>query len=164
ISSLIAMLELTVRTLIDFGWSRKKATVFAWFAGFLLGAPSAVNLTFFQNQDWVWGVGLLVSGFFVAFAARKAGPNYFRENFVNTEGNDFRVGSWYDFIIAYVIPLEFAVLVMWWFYQAINVYHPDSWWNPMEPFSVGTCIAQWGLVILVFVIFNKKLYRKALEK
>lgn len=159
VSSLIAMLELAARTLMDFGWTRKKATFFVWLAGFILGAPSAVNLTFFQNQDWVWGVGLLVSGFFVAFAARKAGLSHFRENFVNTQGNDFRVGAWYDFVIAYLIPLEFVVLIMWWFYQAITVYHPNSWWNPIEPFSVGTCVLQWGVVILVFVIFNKKLYR-----
>ncbi|KAA3610628.1 MAG: sodium-dependent transporter [Calditrichaeota bacterium] len=161
VSSLIAMLELAVRTLIDLGWTRKKATFFAWAAGFILGAPSAINLTFFQNQDWVWGVGLLVSGFFVAFAARKAGISQFRKKFVNTEGNDLHVGKWYDFIVAYLIPIEFAVLIVWWFYQAITSYHPDSWWDPLQPFSVGTCIAQWGGVILLFVIFNNKMYRKS---
>ena len=37
-------------------------------AGILFGIPSALRLSVFQNQDWVWGVGLMLSGFFFAFA------------------------------------------------------------------------------------------------
>ena len=31
-------------------------------AGLLFGIPSALNIEFFRNQDWVWGVGLMLSG------------------------------------------------------------------------------------------------------
>ena len=31
------------------------------FLGILLGIPSALDLKFLANQDWVWGVGLILS-------------------------------------------------------------------------------------------------------
>lgn len=160
LSSLIAMIELASRTLMDLGWMRKKAVTFVWTLGIIFGAPSAVNLNFFQNQDWVWGVGLLVSGFFVAFAANKYGASRFRENLINTTGNDLRVGVWFDVIIRYLIPLEFIVLLGWWFYQAISTYDPEGWWNPLHTFSVGTCLFQWGAAVVLFLLFNNRMYAK----
>ncbi len=163
LSSLIAMIELAARSLMDLGWPRKKAVLFVWIGGFLFGVPSAVNLKFFQNQDWAWGVGLLLSGFFIAFAANKYGISRFRTELVNAEGADLRVGRWYEVILKYFIPLQFAVLIGWWFYQAITSYDPEGWWNPLHTFSVGTCILQWGLVIGLFLLFNNWIYRRVSE-
>ena len=39
---------------------------------------AALSLDFLHNQDWVWGVGLMVSGFFFALAARKFGVEKLR--------------------------------------------------------------------------------------
>ena len=158
ISSLIAMIELAARSLMDMGWSRKRAVSFVWFAVFLLGAPSAINLEFFQNQDWVWGLALMVSGFLIAFAVNKYGAAKFSRDLINTEGNDLNVGSWYTIIMKYIIPLEFFVLIIWWFYQAIAVYDPAGWWNPLHTFSVGTCILQWGIVIGLFLLLNNRIF------
>jgi len=60
-SSLISMLELDTRILMDAGLSRKKAVGVVGSAGFLLGLPSAVSMGFFNNQDWVWSFGLSLS-------------------------------------------------------------------------------------------------------
>ena len=152
------MIELAARSLMDMGWSRKRAVSFVWFAVFLLGAPSAINLEFFQNQDWVWGLALMVSGFLIAFAVNKYGAAKFSRNLINTEGNDLNVGSWYTIIMKYIIPLEFFVLIIWWFYQAIAVYDPAGWWNPLHTFSVGTCILQWGIVIGLFLLLNNRIF------
>jgi len=162
LSSLIAMIELAARVFMDAGWSRKKAVAFVWLIALVFGIPSAVNLGFFQNQDWVWGVGLLLSGFFVAFAANKYGIRRFRQQLVNMEGNDLNVGVWFEIILRYLIPLQFVILLGWWFYQAIVSYDPEGWWNPAHTFSVGTCILQWGVAILLFLIFNNRIYQKSI--
>lgn len=158
ISSLIAMIELAARSLMDMGWTRKRAVIFIWVAVFLLGAPSAVNMDFFQNQDWVWGLALMVSGFLIAIAANKYGIVKFRDELINIEGSDLQVGTWYTFIMKYLIPLQFVALIVWWFYQAITVYEPEGWWNPRNIFSVGTCLVQWGIVIVLFMAFNNKIF------
>jgi len=59
-SSLIAMIELGVRIFMDAGMSRHRALLFVASGGFILGIPSAFNLSFFSNQDAVWGIGLMV--------------------------------------------------------------------------------------------------------
>lgn len=159
-SSLIAMLELAARSMMDMGWSRPRAVLFIWLAGFVLGTPSAMSLEFFQNQDWVWGLALLVSGFFVAFAAIKYGVSKFRQEFINAPGNDLIIGPWYDIVIKYLIPVQFVVLLFWWFYQAITVYDPEGWWNPLHTFSVGTCILQWGIMLALFIAFNSKIFNR----
>lgn len=160
LSSLIAMIELVTRILMDAGMQRKQAILLVASGGFLLGLPSAINMTFFENQDWVWGVGLMLSGFFVAFAAIKFGPEKFRTELVNTKGNDLNVGRWFDYLIKYVIPIEFLILIGWWFYQSVANFDREGWWNPFHTFSIGTCIFQWGLVIAMFLIFNRVLYKK----
>jgi NSS family neurotransmitter:Na+ symporter len=154
------MIELATRIFMDAGLTRKRALLIVAAGGFLLGIPSAVHVTFFENQDWTWGVGLMVSGFFVAFAAIKFGPAKFRSELVNTEGNDLNVGRWFDFLIKYMIPIEFLVLIGWWFYQSVTRFDVAGWWNPFHTYSLGTCVFQWGLAIGVFLIFNQWIYKK----
>ncbi|MFQ5632687.1 MAG: sodium-dependent transporter, partial [bacterium] len=164
ISSLIAMIELAARSLMDMGWTRRKAVLFIWIAVFLLGAPSAINLEIFQNQDWVWGLALMVSGFLIAVAANKYGIAKFSRELVNTEGNDLKVGAWYTIIMKYIIPLEFVLLIAWWFYQVFPAYDPEmpattierllAWLDPTNLGGIGTCLVQWGIIIALFLAFN----------
>ena len=51
-SSLVAMIELAVRVLMDLGLARKPAIIAVGTTGFLLGIPSALKIGVFQNQDW----------------------------------------------------------------------------------------------------------------
>jgi len=157
VSSLISMIELTTRIFMDTGFTRKKAIMVVGIGGFLLGSPSALSIGFFENQDWVWGVGLLVSGFFIALAAIKYGVTKFRKDFINLEGNDIRVGRWFDLLI-FLIPVQFLLLIWWWFSQA------GGWTDIFSSYSVGTCLFQWGLAIIVFIIFNKWLVQKSLKE
>lgn len=41
-----------------------------WIAGvgFLLGLPSALHIGILDNQDWAWGVSLMLSGLFHSLA------------------------------------------------------------------------------------------------
>jgi NSS family neurotransmitter:Na+ symporter len=162
ISSLISMIELSGRILIDMGFDRKRAIKIVAVAGFLLGVPSALYMGYFHNQDWAWGIGLLLSGLFFSISVRHYGPEKFRKELVNLPGNDIRIGKWFDVMITYVIPIEFLLMIGWWFYQAVAVFDREGWWNPFHSTSMGTCLLQWGVMILIFKIINDFLWRRTM--
>ncbi len=164
LTSLISMVELGTRIGMDFGLTRRKALSVVATGGLLLGIPSALWLGFFNNQDWVWGIGLLISGAFVAFAAGTYGIRRFRENLVNGPWNDINVGRWFEWAIRYLIPVEFAGMLAWWFYQSATVYDKQGWWNPLHVYSVGTCIAQWAAVLTTLLLLNRWLVRMTLPE
>jgi NSS family neurotransmitter:Na+ symporter len=150
---------MVVRILIDGGLSRRRALAIVIVSGFTLGLPSALSLDFFANQDWVWGLGLIVSGFFMTVAVNIFGVKKFRDEIVNLPGRELSLGRWFDVLVRWVIPLEFAGLLGWWLYQSIAVFQPEDWWDPFKSYSLGTTIAQWGLVIVVGIILSRRLYR-----
>jgi len=160
ISSLIAMIELATRIFMDAGLNRKQAILFVGTFGFLLGLPSALSMKFFNNQDWVWGLGLIVSGIFFTFAAAKFGVEKLRTNIINSEGNDLNVGKWFNFIVMVIIPIEFVAMLGWWFWQAVTSYDPEGWWKPLREYSLGTCLFQWILMIVIFILINNWLYNR----
>ncbi|MBU0558537.1 MAG: sodium-dependent transporter [Bacteroidetes bacterium] len=158
LSSLISLMELTTRTFIDFGFNRKKAIMLVAGIGFLFGVPSALDINFFTNQDWVWGVGLILSGAFIAFAIIKFGVDKFRVEIINGEGSDIKIGKWYNVIIKYLIPAQVVVLLSWWLISSVS-WDPD-WLNPFNTENAGTCLFQWGVVIVIFILLNKKINQK----
>ncbi|MCF8411813.1 MAG: sodium-dependent transporter [Melioribacteraceae bacterium] len=162
ISSLISLIELTTRTFIDLGIKRKKAILIVGSLGFLFGIPSALDLNIFANQDWVWGVGLILSGGFIAFSIIRYGVDKFRTEIINYDGSDIKIGKWYNFIITYLIPLQAIVLLVWWLVSSIS-WDPE-WWNPFHAENLGTCLMQWGIVIGLLIIFNKYLVQKTLSE
>tara|TARA_R110000868_G_scaffold304437_22_gene565427 strand:+ start:4257 stop:5750 length:1494 start_codon:yes stop_codon:yes gene_type:complete len=156
-SSLISMIELAVKVFVDTGMSRKKATIFISVAGFAFGIPSALNLTFFANQDFVWGVGLMVSGAFISYAVISFGADRFRARLVNSEESKTKLGSWWTIIIKYIVPVEVVTLLFWWMYLSATEYAPETWYNPFDPFSVATVVLQWVLALGLVYFFNNKL-------
>lgn len=163
LTSLISMIELVVRVFSDLGVNRKRAIILVGALGFVLGIPSAVSMAFFNNQDWVWGVGLMISGGFIAFGVIKYGVDRFRKEAVNSEGSDVIVGRWYNILIGWLIPIQVIVLIAWWLW-ATTRWDPDGWWHPFHPESLGTCVFQWAIVILVFVWFNKWMVRRTFAR
>ncbi|MCI0495974.1 sodium-dependent transporter [candidate division KSB1 bacterium] len=159
LSSLVAMIEMVTRNFMDLGLKRQWAIAMVWIGGFILGFPSAISLGFFGNQDWAWGVGLMVSGFFFAVAVMIYGAKKFRQELINQAGNDLNVGKWYEYFIKYIIPLEFVVLIVWWFWQSV-IWSPATWWNPFSAYSLGTCLFQWGVIILLLLLFNNLIYKR----
>ena len=154
ISSLISLIELTTKTFIDFGFERKKAVIIVGTLGFLLGIPSALSIDIFTNQDWVWGVGLIISGAFIAFAILRYGVDKFRIDLINGDSSDIKIGKWYNFIIKYLIPFQAILLLSWWLISSVS--WDSEWWNPLHTENAGTCIFQWSIVIFVFILLNNK--------
>jgi SNF family Na+-dependent transporter len=160
ISSLIAMIELATRVLVDAGFARGKAVAVVGALGFLLGVPSALNMSIFDNQDFVWGVGLMLSGFFFAFGVVRFGVSDFRRRFINTAAADIRVGRWWDIAI-YLVLAQAVVLMAWWLYQAIDFADLAGTFTPFSTFNVGTLLVQWGIALAVFLLLNRWLVRRS---
>ncbi|MGI9181634.1 MAG: sodium-dependent transporter [Longimicrobiaceae bacterium] len=159
LSSLIAMIELATRILVDGGMARSRAISLVGTAGFLLGVPSALSMAVFDNQDWVWGVGLMLSGFFFAFAVVRYGVSRFREQFVNTPDSDLHVGAWWDVAI-YLVLVQAVVLMLWWLYQAVDFADLGASLTLLSAFNVGTVLIQWGVALGAFLLLNNWLVRK----
>jgi NSS family neurotransmitter:Na+ symporter len=156
-SSLIAQVETGVRTFIDGGWSRKKSTVTVVLAALVLGLPSAIFPGFLDNQDWVWGVALLLSGFFIIFAAWRYGAERIRTELLNP-GAGIRMGRWWSLTITYVSPVIFIGLTAWWLYRGI-ADNPKTWWQPFATFSTMTILWQWALLLMIVLGLNRFLGR-----
>lgn len=161
LTSLISMIELATKTLIDFGLKRKLSIAIVGSAGFIFGMPSALNINFFANQDWVWGMGLILSGAFIAFTIIKYGADKFRSEIINQSGSDIKIGRWYNAVIKYIIPVQVVFLLSWWLISS-TTWDPE-WWNPFHTENLGTCIAQWTLIISLFVLMNKYLVKYSLK-
>jgi NSS family neurotransmitter:Na+ symporter len=155
-SSLIAMIELASRVLVDAGVTRRRAILTVGGAGFLLGLPSALSVEVFRNQDWVWGVGLILSGFFFALAVFRYGLDRFREEFINAATSDIRVGRWWNWVMGLVV-VEAVVLMGWWLWQAVDPSDLAGTFTPFSSFNVGTVAVQWALAITVFLLLNRRL-------
>jgi len=159
ITSLISMIELATRVMVDGGVERSRAIRIVGVVGFLLGIPSALSMAVFDNQDFVWGVGLMLSGFFFAFAVIRYGVRRFRENLVNDQPGVMRIGRWWDAVI-YLVLIEAVVLMGWWLYQAVDTTDLGATFTPFSPFNVGTLVVQWGIAIGCFVALNGWLGRR----
>lgn len=157
-TSLISMVELSTRTLIDFGLKRKKAIIIIASMGFLLGIPSALDLSILANQDWVWGVGLILSGAFISFSIIKYGVDKFRTEIINGFGSDVKIGKWYNFVIGILVPIQVIVLISWWLISSIG--WDAEWWNPFHAENFGTVIFQWTIILLIFLLMNKYMINK----
>lgn len=156
-SSLISLLELPVRILMDFGIKRKRAIIFVAMAGFLLGLPSALDIRIFNNQDWVWGLGLMLSGLFFVIAVVRYNVDTFRKEQINPF-TSIKLNRGFNFIVKYVIPVEFALMLGWWLYQSVG-WGKEQVFSIFNEYSLGTTLFQWGVILFVLILFNKKIVR-----
>jgi neurotransmitter:Na+ symporter, NSS family len=161
VTSLISMVELSTRTLIDFGFRRRRAVILVAAAGFIFGLPSAIDMSFLANQDWVWGVGLILSGAFISFAIIRFGPDKFRTEIINGYGSDVKIGKWYNFVIGILIPIQVIILISWWLISSVS-WDPE-WWHPFHAENAGTVLFQWGIVLIIFIFLNKKMVNKIFD-
>ena len=163
LTSLISMIELASRILMDKGVPRRRAVAWVAGAGLLFGAPSALSLDLLHNQDWVWGVGLMLSGLFFALGARRFGLERLRREVVNAEGCDLAVGRWWSFLVAVVVPVEAVILMVWWLWEARG-WDPQGWLDPFRPESVGTVLLQFGVALAALICVNLWLGRRRAGK
>jgi NSS family neurotransmitter:Na+ symporter len=152
-TSLVSMIELASRILMDLGMARGRAITIVGVAGLLFGIPSALKLGVFQNQDWVWGVALMVSGFFFAFAVLRYGVTRWRETFINHEGSDIRIGAWWDWAMR-LVAVEAVVLAGWWLWSARGADFASTW-TLFSPYNIGSVVIQFAIVLALLLAANR---------
>lgn len=150
LTSLISMVELGVRFLGDLGWDRRPAVVTVAAGAALAGIPSALWPAFLDNQDWVWGLALLVSGLFIAVLMRCHGTDMTDAIFPATAGLDRRL---WTFAMAWGIPLLFVVMLGWWVAAGSSWEPGVPWTTLLARYTPGTVLAQWlaGFALVVAV-------------
>ena len=160
-TSLVAMIELASRVLMDLGLPRGRAIVFVGLAGLLFGVPSALRLGFFQNQDWVWGVGLMLSGFFFAFAVLRYGVTKWRETFINHKDSDIHIGAWWDWAIRFVAVQ--ALVLFGWFLWSARGQDFTTTWTLFSSYNVGSVLIQFAVVVAILLALNRRLAASVLS-
>ncbi len=154
-SSLVAQLELPARVVIDTGMSRPKAIGVVVGISYLLGIPSALHLGILSNQDFVWGVALMISGLFVAILVITNGVEKLRaEHLVGREG-DWTVTRGWIYVVKYAIPVAAVALLAWWLSLAVT----DRWWDPFATESLATIVLQWAVVLGLLFAANRRIAR-----
>jgi len=90
----------------------------------------------------------------------KFGVEKARTQYINIPENDFYVGRWWNVCIKFIGPGLIIIMFIWWTIQAISWY-PETWWNPFLEDSLGTAIVQGALIVLISLIFNKKIAKSS---
>lgn len=157
-TSLVAMVELASRIAMDLGLSRGTSIALVGVGGLVLGAASALNMNVFSNQDWVWGVGLILSGLFFAFAVLRYGVTRWRETFINHTDSDVHIGAWWDWAMRLVV-VQAVVLMGWWLWSARGA-DLSATWTLFSPYNVGTVIIQWALALGLLLALNGWMVRR----
>ncbi len=155
-SSLMSMLELSSRSLVDRGVKRSYAVLIMGAMVYLLGVPSALSLDVLSNQDFVWGLGLMLSGVFIAVFVILHGVQHLKKSAGNIPG-DWPLPKGWDILMTYFVPLAGIVLLSWWLWLSFTEFTPTQWYDPLAGFSPMTVLVQWGIVLLLCIVFNKKI-------
>lgn len=160
-TSLVSMLELAARVFVDFGASRWKAVLGVAAGGFLVGLPSALSVDVLSNQDFVWGLGLMVSGAFIALLVGRYGARRLQDEVATPA--DWRLPSAWGAMIRWFIPLQAAVLLLWWGWQATTpgfLGEGGRWYDPLNPFSLATVLVQWGAALALLLLASRWMARR----
>ncbi len=160
-SSLLPMIELFMKNIADLNVPRRTTLIIVLICFILFGFPSAMSLNFFTNQDWVWGVGLILSGLFILIAVAKNGPVAFKKESIDVS-SDMRFSSRF-FKLAIFGNIAMAVfLIYWWMSQGFSTnpwFDENGNWNVIDVYSNASIVTQWGLVIVLGILLNKYLYK-----
>jgi len=160
-SSLLPMIELFLQNVADLNVSKRKTLVIVIISFIVFGFPSAWSLDYFSNQDWVWGVGLIVTGLFILIGVAMNNPEKFKREHIDV-GSDMVLSSSF---FKYAIYINIAVglfLIYWWLSQDYSStwLNEEGQWDLFGTYSNASTITQWGLVIVIGLMLNKYLFKK----
>ena len=152
-TSLVSLFELIARITTELGFERRKVMPVVGVGVWLLGIPSALSQKIFSNQDFVWSVSLMLSGLFFATAVLKYGVTRYRNEYINTEHQDLRIGAWWDWAIR-LVAVQALILIGWWFWQIRST-------DPFAPDGLATMLIEWGVVLAILLAFNRWIAARA---
>ncbi|MEQ8478069.1 sodium-dependent transporter [Fulvivirga sp.] len=161
-SSLLPMLELFIANLKDMGLTRKSAAMRTAIFCIIFGFPSAWSLNFFNNQDWVWGIGLIISGLLIIIVVLRYGISKFKKDFIDTDSDLDVPLKYFSITLCFNVVLA-VVLIYWWMSRG---YSENPWfdangnWNVFDVYSNASVVTQWAIALIAGIAINKYLYNK----
>ncbi|KAL5109113.1 hypothetical protein TcWFU_006661 [Taenia crassiceps] len=156
VTSMIGYIELTARTIQDFGVKRHHATIAALIVSFLVGVPSALSIDVLQNQDFVWGFALMMSGLCYCVLVIRYNPAKYRRVIVNDFGlRDWKLPFVWVILIVGVVPFEAIGLVCWWTYR--NIAFANDWYL-IRVQSLMTTFLEWFILFVLLGGLNIVVY------
>ena len=72
---------------------------------------------------------------------------------------DPQLSSSVHILVTFVLPVQLIAMLIWWFWDSYKG-DPGNWLNIFSKTSVGTVVFQWGLALIVFLLFNRVIARK----
>ncbi|OWF38829.1 uncharacterized protein LOC110465744 [Mizuhopecten yessoensis] len=171
VTSLISNMELVCHTLEDFGLPRKFGMPGTVLLLFGVGVMSAVDINILTNQDFVWAFALLINGLMLQFLVVKYGLNKFRLDMFNNYGtDDWKLPSFWKWIVLIIAPIEAFVILVWWVVDLIqDEDDADDKWYEFGTETFMVTIVQWISLALFVILINmmwlycKRLYGKSDE-
>ncbi len=146
-----------VNILIDCGMSRKKGSLIVVLFLAIVGLPSAINPDILNNQDNVWGFGLMWGSLFLGIAAMKFGAKKMRTKFLNPV-SDIKISKTFDILAPYVAPLLVLAVLVVWMVSSIG-WSDTPWAMTFTGVTTGTILYQW-IVVFIASIFLSRWYNK----
>ena len=146
-----------VNILIDCGVSRKKGSLIVVLFLAIVGLPSAINPDILNNQDNVWGFGLMWGSLFLGIAAMKFGAKKMRTKFLNPV-SDIKINKTFDILAPYVAPLLVLAVLVVWMVSSIG-WSDTPWAMTFTGVTTGTILYQW-IVVFIASIFLSRWYNK----
>ncbi|MEQ8629650.1 sodium-dependent transporter [Ekhidna sp.] len=164
-SSLLPMIELFLQNVADLNISKRKTLVVVIVCFIAFGFPSAWSINYFSNQDWVWGVGLIVTGLFILIGVAMNSPEKFKESTIDVGSDMILPSGFFKFAIFSNIAVGFF-LIYWWLSQDYSStwFNEEGQWDLFGVYSNASTITQWGIVIIAGLILNGYLYKKFVKQ
>ncbi|MEG2175123.1 MAG: sodium-dependent transporter [Oscillospiraceae bacterium] len=162
VTSIIAMYSIVVQPLADAGVKKKKSIVIMAVGTIVIGIPSCWSINFFNNQDFVVGMGMVIGAVFSCIALRKFGASKVRNKLLNNPYTGLRMGKWWEYGATIICPIVAIAMFAWWCVLSVG-WNPD-WYNPFGTYSLATMVLQLGGVGVIMAIFNNRIAKSAGKK
>lgn len=79
-----------------------------------------------------------------------------REEYLMGQDGDWSVTKLWVYVVQYFIPIAAITLLVWWLSQSIDA----NWYDPFQQASLMTVLAQWAVMLVLFIFGNKWIARK----
>ncbi len=159
LSSIVACFTILAQPFADAKVNKKKSMLGLFIATVIIGIPSAWSINFFNNQDFVVGMGMVIGAVFSCYALIKYGTENARTKLINNKYTGIHMNKWWNIAVTFVVPLMAIIMFSWWCIRSVG-WNPD-WWNPFGTYSIGTLVLQLGGISLLCLLFNNKIAESA---
>ena len=160
-SSLLPMIELMMKNINDLDLDKREILFVVIISFIIFGFPSAWSLDVFSNQDWVWGLGLVVNGLFILTGVAINNPTTFKEKLIDV-GSEVRIPTAFFKYCIYGNIVLAVFLIYWWLSQDFSStwFTEEGNWDLFGVYSNASTLTQWVGVVLLGIILNRFLFKK----